>query len=1230
MEPNPSANLGVDFSRFPASHGGRPPDAVDAPASFAPTATGFPSLERHSAPLPNDILSTAKKGRVETDTESGGLDESRLDADLDMPMEDGDNPNALRGMGRQPDPNDGQLKPSFRDTLVGKSGLQQSERKINELDVVVNDEDVLVGGDAILPEISFSAQVHDAIDEELSNSVIIRLLGKSIGYRALLNRIQALWSPIGELQLIDLDNEYFLVRFALEEDFTRMLIGGPWVIYGSYLTVQPWSKIFSTNVDHPGEIMAWVHLPKLPYRYYTKSLFRYIANAIGKVVRIDYNTDDGKIGRFARLAIIVNLNKPLISGIVIDGMRQDIEYEGLPSICFTCGKYGHLKEYCGKTMSRDASNVFREVRDPTEKYGPWMQDRGEEDMTMVDNRNVPHSPLADRIRPGVPLPRGKGLLNVSPRDEGCSNSIPADDGLASIVGPGEGSMELDVGTVNTMGGEDSGMEKERVRDVASDVVIVDSETSLNKTNHTANQTKPTSIQKVGRLVTKVKKKDDRGPRLGSRLSALVSDLDKAEVAEANRTKGIQNENVRWCENGNAKEFFITCVYASPCSSKRNCLWGQLKALEPSNQAPWVLGGDFNAICNASERQGGVVSRSGVSSSFCDFIFDSGVTDMGFNGPRFTWTRGSLSQRLDRFLCNGEWYNVFSKSEVFHLQQLGSDHRPLLLDADFCQTLKGRRPFKYLVAWNEHPDFENLLRTSWDNNRVFSMTVQNFQLKSKEWSITVFGHIERQKQSLLARIKGVEKALDRGRNSYLEVLGAGLKQELEVVLEQEESLWFQRARTKWINLGDRNTAFFHASTISHRRQNRIAMLQLPDGSWCDDQSVLQNHALEFFRDLLTSEPRQRPVREDTTSFVVSEELRCSNASRLWKGLSGIWGIIKDGLCWSVQDGSATGFWNDYWLDGEGKLATLCVAGSHTLPSLVASMVAENGDWNWSQICQWLSDDALAAIAAIKPPRPDAGADVPGWRWESNRNFTVRSAYKALSADTTTPLVAFSTNNSACWSRIWKLSVQQRVRIFLWLVLHQRIMTNVERKRRHLATSDVCASYQSEAETIIHVLRDCPRARQVWEAVVPSSQLVPFFSLSFSDWIMQCVRIIANIGLGDDRWPARFATICWLIWKQRCNVIFGTNTLRDSAWMRFVVQSVDGYFTILDRRNLQVDAGSRSRIRDLSWEVGGRVIVRNSSENRNIDIKTVDFGGGGAISERKAGVRVKKGRNKDKEK
>ncbi|KAL4312881.1 hypothetical protein GQ457_01G027840 [Hibiscus cannabinus] len=171
-----------------------------------------------------------------------------------------------------------------------------------------------------------------------------------------------------ELQLIDMDNEYFLVRFANEEDFVKVQFGGPWVVYGSYLTVQPWSRNFSINIDHLDKVMVWVRLPKLLYRYYTKSLFRYITNAIGKVVCIDYNTEDGRRSRFARLAVIVDLHKPLVSGIIIDGMRQDIKYEGLPTICFTCGKYGHSKEECGKERKEEGVQLLMKRQEIRRNY----------------------------------------------------------------------------------------------------------------------------------------------------------------------------------------------------------------------------------------------------------------------------------------------------------------------------------------------------------------------------------------------------------------------------------------------------------------------------------------------------------------------------------------------------------------------------------------------------------------------------------------------------------------------------------------------------------------------------------------------------------------------------------------------------------------------------------------------------------------------------------------------
>ncbi|GMI74430.1 hypothetical protein HRI_001112300 [Hibiscus trionum] len=345
---------------------GRPPD----PAVHVPIQA---SLECAGAPLGEELERGAKKGR-------GAVDEVR---DEGTPMGDVCMQEAVAGtwMGSEPPVGD-QLpvlenaKPSFRDMVAGKD---VGREVMEELDVDLLKEDVTVDLEGVLPKINFSERVHESIDAKLSCSVIVRLLGKAIGYRALLNRVRALWVPVGKMELVDLDNEYFLARFELESDYARVLSGGPWVIYGCYLTVQPWSRSFTTVEDYRKQIVVWARLPGLPYRYYTKSMFWAIANVIGKVVRIDYNTLEGKRGRFARFAMVVDLGKPLPSGVMIDGFRQDIEYEGLPMICFACGKYGHQQEMCGKDHTLEgADSVTRpenvgEVQPEKDLYGPWIQ-----------------------------------------------------------------------------------------------------------------------------------------------------------------------------------------------------------------------------------------------------------------------------------------------------------------------------------------------------------------------------------------------------------------------------------------------------------------------------------------------------------------------------------------------------------------------------------------------------------------------------------------------------------------------------------------------------------------------------------------------------------------------------------------------------------------------------------------------------------------------------------------
>lgn len=73
-----------------------------------------------------------------------------------------------------------------------------------------------------------------------SNSLIIKLVGRSIGYHYLWRRIQAMGRTLGEPLLIDLGFDFFIVKLARCEEYERALFEGPWMIDDHYLHVLRW------------------------------------------------------------------------------------------------------------------------------------------------------------------------------------------------------------------------------------------------------------------------------------------------------------------------------------------------------------------------------------------------------------------------------------------------------------------------------------------------------------------------------------------------------------------------------------------------------------------------------------------------------------------------------------------------------------------------------------------------------------------------------------------------------------------------------------------------------------------------------------------------------------------------------------------------------------------------------------------------------------------------------
>ncbi|KAH1098584.1 hypothetical protein J1N35_015505 [Gossypium stocksii] len=167
------------------------------------------------------------------------------------------------------------LKVSYKTKLLGTPSDQNAYANMKEM-FELQDGDVATKVIDGVISLIFSNQVHQLIEQKMALTVVVKVLGKKVGFNALLNKVSVFWSLRNIFKLIYLENDFYLVRFQDKDDFDNMLMGGPWVIFGHYLTVRSWSSDFSTANDNLDKQVVRIRLLELSEGYYSEFLLRAI------------------------------------------------------------------------------------------------------------------------------------------------------------------------------------------------------------------------------------------------------------------------------------------------------------------------------------------------------------------------------------------------------------------------------------------------------------------------------------------------------------------------------------------------------------------------------------------------------------------------------------------------------------------------------------------------------------------------------------------------------------------------------------------------------------------------------------------------------------------------------------------------------------------------------------------------------------------------------------------
>ena len=294
----------------------------------------------------------------------------------------------------------------------------------------------------------------------------------------------------------------------------------------------------------------------------------------------------------------------------------------------------------------------------------------------------------------------------------------------------------------------------------------------------------------------------------------------------------------------------------------------------------IISGDFNSVMEARDRTSGKVES--CHTHFKNLLKHNSVTDVFRkkypNDHGYTWTNPAnptQKSRLDYILLTNYLYQFVKECKVQHSPT--PDHSAVLCQLNIIHKKRGPGYWKLNTSVLEEREYQDgikytIQKTKNEYNHILTSghLWDLCKIRIKEYTIRYCINKAKMKRDMYAKLDNHIKEIDseimlnNDNTDFLKNEREEVKRKLDAFMKDKAKGYQIRSRAKWIEEGEKSTAYFARLEKQRQTYNNISRLNTADNRIVEDDVTILEEAVNFYKGLYeSSKPPTQHVKQYVT-------------------------------------------------------------------------------------------------------------------------------------------------------------------------------------------------------------------------------------------------------------------------------------------------------------------------------------------------------------------------------